>query len=1075
MSNHGVRSRYNMNTSTNNNIHDMDRVGVPDNIPMLEHIGDSSPVDQDVGYTELQRDIIEKTEDNLYDRRQHDIRFDQPEGGYDPIKTNHPLKITSVQGHGDKGFDYRDFPSNVKQDHEKFDPYIQYLNSNGLIGVNKTRYNVNYVNIDSRDRNKFPYTTNDSPITLNMNPLSFNADILRIDVSDVNPENIARMTPGSKIIIRGLEEHQYTLRASVPDNFGNLIDSFVFEKGKQYMRVAANPNIDINTDVKEGYADIKVRFEGFIGDVMKRYMFDFTGFMLTTVPDINDPNNIVLKIEEDVYGDINFKVAEFVVNQFGEVIEDLTDRPYPDIITWSNTSLSFPNTPVSLPAGYYTSVELALEDLPPPSIPIPLIEYMQYIENVQNITRPIIFSFMGAPGLAFDQNYIDNMDTYQTTVRYVLTDQTVCVQTSRTGNIPLNFLNMSHRIFFTASDVEATLVGEPLTTDIPSSTNFFIQLDREYSKTQTIYAQPMGSNILTVTTYENSNSDVLVAFKHYGGLPNRSINAEYPLGPLSDAGFRFIIDVVELNNRTFALIKLSKSGFLNRNFGGDCMTIAFIESEESGSSQPNTYIAEFGRVYYKVAMIKMVSSQFPITQKAFTDGVTGGSKNNMFYWQNLDDGTIIYSIELETGNYTSDELKAELESKVRQVLRFDQEIPRNIPNFMRFEIDPNTDLVQIASFNYYKSAIEPFVSQHNFFDINANGSVENLNPENQYYVFPTGGYYTDFPGFSVSCNCYRIRILHQDHGLNKFDTIVIENSINFARIRSEYLNGSHIITQVNDANSYDIVIENVNLIDIASFIATSCGKFRIESDIIDFDNSVPAPPTTPTTTICVIDTHIDDVDSIGVGHFTADTTITGVSSDSRGGFDVIILSPNKFRIRFDELDTIGTQLGFRLVGLFTSITPYDTIITNDVLYADERINDVLSNLNSNIDVSAVDTGSIAIRNAVNLSGPPYLVITCPELENVKGLGIIKDIFYKINLRDNSRNSGADDRVIPTAYDAHANTPIFYNEPLKRLEKLTLRFLTPDGELYDFNGIDHSFTLEIITFEEIPEATSLQKK
>ena len=1011
MSSHNYRSRRNRNTRTVNDVHDLDRAGVPDNIPMLEHIGDPSSdesrsVDSDVGYTELQRDIIDESEQKLYDRVQHDISHDDPRR-LAPTNSAHMLG-----GHGDRGYDYRNFPKNIAQDHENFDPHTQYLHSRGLIGLNKSRYITNYVNIDSRDRNLLPCTKDSSPIELVTDPLSFNSDILRICLDDVPRTVVDKLTPGTKITIKGLEEYSFTLRTAVPNNFGDLVESFVFMEGEQYMRVEASNNIDVQTgdivDVKEDYADNKVRFDGFKGDVMKQYTFNFNGFIVNMTS--NPDGTTTFEIREDLYGDMLMKIADFVVDAFGVVIEDNTERPYTDVISWTYPGLPPPNDVMLVP-GYFASAANELNDVPAPSIPISFVEYIRYIERMQNAIRPVLDAFVGDPNSAFTQLHIDNNDTYETEVRFVLDEFTQCVNTSRYGNIPLNFLNMTHNIFFTDTDVQACIDGEPPTTDIPSASNFFIKLDRPYQQTVATYVQPMSSSSLVVTVYERRLCDVLVAFKHYGGIPIRSINAEFPLGPLSDAGFRFVIDTREIGGKLFALVQLDRAGYLNRNFGGDCLTFSFVESEDSGSVQSNSYIVEFGRVYYRVAVIRMVSSQFPIAHKAFTDGITGGLRNNTLCWQNLDDGSIVYSVEVEPGNYSPEELKLELETKVSQVMRFDEEIPRNIPNVMTFDIDDNTDLVRIEAFDVYRSVTEPYVVAVNFIDINTFGSPENLDPENAYYVFPSQ-FYTDFPGFNQSCNCFRIKINHPNHGLSRFDEIVIRGSINLGTIGAADLNGRHVVTNVVDANYYDIVIENINAI-------------------------VPDDPT------------------------------------AFGGFDVEILIPTRFRLLFNKPGTMGVQLGFRSVGLETSITPYETVITNDVLYEDETIEDVLSLINPNIDVSAIDTSNVAIRNAVNLAGPQYLLITCPEVENIRGRGRVKDIFYKINLNDNSKNSG--DTVEPMAYDSFADTPVYYNEPLRRLEKLTLEFLTPDGDLYDFNGQDHSFVLEIVTYEEIPESTSLQKK
>ena len=43
---------------------------------------------------------------------------------------------------------------------------------------------------------------------------------------------------------------------------------------------------------------------------------------------------------------------------------------------------------------------------------------------------------------------------------------------------------------------------------------------------------------------------------------------------------------------------------------------------------------------------------------------------------------------------------------------------------------------------------------------------------------------------------------------------------------------------------------------------------------------------------------------------------------------------------------------------------------------------------------------------------------------------------------------------------------FLNKPIKTLNELEFKFYSPSGSLYEFNGIDHSFTLEI--YEESTE-------
>jgi hypothetical protein len=58
------------------------------------------------------------------------------------------------------------------------------------------------------------------------------------------------------------------------------------------------------------------------------------------------------------------------------------------------------------------------------------------------------------------------------------------------------------------------------------------------------------------------------------------------------------------------------------------------------------------------------------------------------------------------------------------------------------------------------------------------------------------------------------------------------------------------------------------------------------------------------------------------------------------------------------------------------------------------------------------------------------------------------------------------------FNTYVNTSRFYEDPLAELDSLEIEFLTPDGFLYDFFGLDHSFMLEIVTVNDIPEGTGI---
>lgn len=176
-----------------------------------------------------------------------------------------------------------------------------------------------------------------------------------------------------------------------------------------------------------------------------------------------------------------------------------------------------------------------------------------------------------------------------------------------------------------------------------------------------------------------------------------------------------------------------------------------------------------------------------------------------------------------------------------------------------------------------------------------------------------------------------------------------------------------------------------------------------------------------------------------------DRTITG------GGSNVKIYIPDTFRMLFDKTDTLGVPLGFRKVGQITSITDYRSIITNAQPYANEPAENSLGQ-------------PITIKNnALQLSGDPYIIMVAEPLETYYSLGPIKDAFAKIQLCD-----------VPGTilYNSFVTMNKYYDDPLTELYQLQVAFYSPDGYLFDFNGAEHSFTIEIVTIADIPDGTGI---
>ena len=204
------------------------------------------------------------------------------------------------------------------------------------------------------------------------------------------------------------------------------------------------------------------------------------------------------------------------------------------------------------------------------------------------------------------------------------------------------------------------------------------------------------------------------------------------------------------------------------------------------------------------------------------------------------------------------------------------------------------------------------------------------------------------------------------------------------------------------------------------------------------------------------------------------TSITYNNTDTSNNYNYYITTydyndyvyiKNVFRLLFNYNDTFGSLLGFSDVGNNTSITQYADTITNKMLYH-HSMGLIISN------------DDINIGNSINMIGHNYLLIVCKELpimDNV--LNINKNqAFSKILLY------GACSQVDGSNYSKYMGGNYVYNTfvkmnkifytPIHEISKLSFEFYAPTGELYDFNGMDHSFTLKITTLENILDNTNI---
>jgi len=207
-------------------------------------------------------------------------------------------------------------------------------------------------------------------------------------------------------------------------------------------------------------------------------------------------------------------------------------------------------------------------------------------------------------------------------------------------------------------------------------------------------------------------------------------------------------------------------------------------------------------------------------------------------------------------------------------------------------------------------------------------------------------------------------------------------------------------------------------------------------------NGIPATYLNGTFTI---ETVIDvNTFVIKLSRFNSDT-----SDNTNGGTAINLLIPIQSRLLFNVPNTIGKVLGFNNVGDSNSVTSYNYIINNYDLYEV----DIQENSVGIITQPRQDT------RILNVNSNNYIMMLAdvPFNDQINLFNTSTYAFAKLYLAGKLNNY---------VYDQFIQLGSGFQEPISTLSSLTFSFYSPDNNLYDFNNVEHSFTIEIV--EELAE-------
>lgn len=254
------------------------------------------------------------------------------------------------------------------------------------------------------------------------------------------------------------------------------------------------------------------------------------------------------------------------------------------------------------------------------------------------------------------------------------------------------------------------------------------------------------------------------------------------------------------------------------------------------------------------------------------------------------------------------------------------------------------------------------------------------------------------------------------------------------------------ISSVNESNKFKIKIylqnHNLNAGDKV-FISNSLDYYVIAKEYINSLSGHKVSNILDNNYFEIILSNINLINDVG---------------NSKGGYGIIIKKYAIFKLYFNYDDTFGSLMGFRLSGNENSITDYssssyDYVITNKQPY----YNDIATIL--------IVNNAIPAQNLITdfqSESYTYLLLLVEGLNNNNNPNGIA-YFYKFLINQPPNNY---------LFNTYVNSPVYFNPPIRELNKLKLSLVYPNGGLVNMGNLNYSLTFEITTVNNLPENTNI---
>lgn len=514
-------------------------------------------------------------------------------------------------------------------------------------------------------------------------------------------------------------------------------------------------------------------------------------------------------------------------------------------------------------------------------------------------------------------------------------------------------------------------------------------------------------------------------------------------------------------------------------------TYIHIDSRDRDPSiypNPNHYRLLLKRNFTNIKEIKLKSTEFPNTQQLIRSTPLSQA-NNRIFWNIEADGDQLYVATLEPGSYAADTFARELSLSMSRILRNNSTLATLTERQQSFtvSIDTVTDLVNISSvtFNSYSQIL------------------------------------------SVTFGSNIVKLTSPDIAttLSAGDRIIIENSNDIGGIVDSDLDGEHIVSEIISENEFRFEADSIATSSVASGGGTTLRvgigvRFKLlwslngtpasilgfQEEDTDFalfhENTKDSEQITLTAidnaetaaeeealrkTLLYIHEVEKDPDSTIFSIVT--TTINhGLTSGDR----IFILDYDHTyglydrEIDLDEqgLSTTDTGTIHKFEALINAPAGHIVTVINSISfkvpaeYVEPPLDTILTIKNSiSDDFRNARIIQRSLNKALKLSGENYIYMTSPLLESMLSTAPnennVRDIFYVLQL------NAPPGSVMFNSFIG--NPKRFYEAPLPFLDEVEFRFITHDGEPFEFNDQDHSYTIEVVEALQKQEGSELSSR